>query len=87
MILKVSAVRKPMPWMSSASRYGFSRTSRAASWPHASRTRRASALPSPMSEPRVDVGDRCDLDEPLANAASAARGDALDDAQILWTVS
>src|SRR5205823_3326067 len=40
-----------------------------------------------VSEPRVDVGDRGDLSERLANDASAARGDPLDDAQILWTVS
>ena len=45
---KLSAVRKPMPWTSSARRYGFSRTMRAASSPYASRTRRASALPRPM---------------------------------------
>jgi hypothetical protein len=43
---KLSAVTKPMPWMSSAGRYRFSWTSLAASSPYASR--RASALPSPM---------------------------------------
>src|SRR2546421_12723214 len=41
---KLSAVTKPMPWISSARRYGFSRTKLAASSPYASRTRRASAL-------------------------------------------
>src|ERR1700687_5682037 len=40
-----------------------------------------------VSEPRVDVGDRGHLGERLANDASAARRDALDCAQILWTVS
>jgi hypothetical protein len=40
-----------------------------------------------VSEPRVDIGDRGHLGERLANDASAARSDALDDAQILWTVS
>src|SRR5215469_4468066 len=39
-----------------------------------------------VSEPRVDVGDRGHAGERLANDASAARGDALDDAQIFWTV-
>src|SRR6202158_2937710 len=40
-----------------------------------------------VPEPRVDVGDRGHLGERLANDASAARGDPLDDAQILWAVS
>ena len=39
-----------------------------------------------VSERRVDVGDGGHLGERLANHASAARGDALDDAQILRTV-
>ncbi len=48
MTRRLSAVRKPIPWISSASWYGFSRTGRAASSPYASRTRLASAFPKPM---------------------------------------
>jgi hypothetical protein len=40
-----------------------------------------------VSEPRVDVGDGGYLGERLADRPSAIRGDALDDAQVLWTVS
>src|SRR5258708_1821901 len=80
---KLWAVKKPMPWISSASRYGFRGQAPRRQGPYTSRTRRASALPRPIwRTQRVNIGNRGDGGERVVNGTRALRCDALDCAQL-----